>query len=103
MTIGCGNCPAQLFTRLRPVLMTRIGGFLRFVPMALAAGTGAEVQRPLATVFIGGILFETLLLLPLLYEIAHRDDESIGAEDKQNRRRIKLLSWRRRIYPKGVA
>jgi heavy metal efflux system protein len=58
-------------TRLRPVLMTAAVAALGFVPMALATGAGAEVQRPLATVVIGGILsstFLTLVLLPVLYE-----------------------------------
>ncbi|UTY58578.1 efflux RND transporter permease subunit [Massilia sp. erpn] len=62
-------------TRLRPVLMTALVASLGFVPMALATGTGAEVQRPLATVVIGGILSSTaltLLVLPLLYRLAHR-------------------------------
>ena len=57
-------------TRLRPVLMTALVASLGFVPMALATGAGAEVQRPLATVVIGGILsstFLTLVLLPILY------------------------------------
>ena len=57
-------------TRLRPVLMTALVASLGFVPMALAHGAGAEVQRPLATVVIGGILsstFLTLVLLPVLY------------------------------------
>jgi cobalt-zinc-cadmium resistance protein CzcA len=62
-------------TRLRPVLMTALVASLGFVPMALAAGPGAEVQRPLATVVIGGILsstFLTLVLLPVLYEWVER-------------------------------
>jgi cobalt-zinc-cadmium resistance protein CzcA len=57
-------------TRLRPVLMTALVASLGFVPMALATGTGAEVQRPLATVVIGGIIsstFLTLVVLPMLY------------------------------------
>ncbi|WP_371763459.1 CusA/CzcA family heavy metal efflux RND transporter [Massilia sp.] len=65
-------------TRLRPVLMTALVASLGFVPMALATGTGAEVQRPLATVVIGGILSSTaltLLVLPLLYRLMHRKDE----------------------------
>ncbi|MGI4845738.1 MAG: CusA/CzcA family heavy metal efflux RND transporter [Janthinobacterium lividum] len=65
-------------TRLRPVLMTAMVASLGFVPMAIATGTGAEVQRPLATVVIGGILSSTaltLLVLPLLYRLAHRKDE----------------------------
>lgn len=60
--------------RLRPVLMTALVASLGFVPMALATGTGAEVQRPLATVVIGGVCSSTvltLLLLPVLYEWAH--------------------------------
>ncbi|AZC26080.1 CusA/CzcA family heavy metal efflux RND transporter [Pseudomonas sessilinigenes] len=65
-------------TRLRPVLMTALVASLGFVPMALATGTGAEVQRPLATVVIGGILSSTiltLLVLPALYQWAHRREE----------------------------
>jgi cobalt-zinc-cadmium resistance protein CzcA len=64
-------------TRLRPVLMTALVASLGFVPMALAAGTGAEVQRPLATVVIGGIRSSTvltLLVLPGLYRMFHRSD-----------------------------
>ena len=56
--------------RLRPVLMTALVAALGFVPMAFAVGMGAEVQRPLATVVIGGILSSTLLtlfLIPVLY------------------------------------
>ncbi|MCO6412236.1 MAG: CusA/CzcA family heavy metal efflux RND transporter [Thiogranum sp.] len=62
--------------RLRPVLMTALVASLGFVPMALNVGTGAEVQRPLATVVIGGILSSTLLtllVLPALYRLAYRD------------------------------
>ena len=58
-------------TRLRPKLMTALVASLGFVPMALSHGAGAEVQRPLATVVIGGIItstFLTLVLLPTLYE-----------------------------------
>ena len=65
-------------TRLRPVLMTALVASLGFIPMALATGTGAEVQRPLATVVIGGIISSTiltLLVLPLIYHLAHRKDE----------------------------
>ena len=60
--------------RLRPVLMTALVASLGFVPMALATGTGSEVQRPLATVVIGGIIsstFLTLLVLPGLYYLFH--------------------------------
>jgi cobalt-zinc-cadmium resistance protein CzcA len=69
-------------TRLRPVLMTALVASLGFIPMAIATGTGAEVQRPLATVVIGGILSSTLLtllVLPILYRLAHKPDEQ--AED----------------------
>lgn len=62
-------------TRLRPVLMTALVASLGFVPMALAVGAGAEVQRPLATVVIGGILSSTLLtllVLPTLYRFVYR-------------------------------
>ena len=58
-------------TRLRPKLMTALVASFGFVPMAIATGAGAEVQRPLATVVIGGIItstFLTLVLLPVLYE-----------------------------------
>jgi cobalt-zinc-cadmium resistance protein CzcA len=62
--------------RLRPVLMTALVAALGFVPMALASGTGSEVQRPLATVVIGGIVSSTaltLVVLPVLYRLFHRD------------------------------
>jgi len=65
-------------TRLRPVLMTALVASLGFVPMAIATGAGAEVQRPLATVVIGGIISSTLLtlvVLPALYRMAHRDGD----------------------------
>jgi len=58
-------------TRLRPVLMTALVASLGFVPMALATGTGAEVQKPLATVVIGGLVTATILtliVLPALYK-----------------------------------
>jgi len=80
-------------TRLRPVLMTALVASLGFVPMAIASGTGADVQRPLATVVIGGIVSSTLLtllVLPLLYRLMHKEDdlpeEDDGPED--------TLSWR---------
>lgn len=62
-------------TRLRPVLMTASVASLGFLPMALSTGEGAEVQRPLATVVIGGLLiatFLTLFVLPILYMLTHR-------------------------------
>lgn len=61
-------------TRLRPVLMTALVASLGFVPMALNIGIGSEVQRPLATVVIGGIVSSTLLtliVLPALYRLVH--------------------------------
>ncbi|WP_289283876.1 MULTISPECIES: CusA/CzcA family heavy metal efflux RND transporter [unclassified Methylophaga] len=60
--------------RLRPVMMTALVASLGFVPMALNTGTGAEIQRPLATVVIGGIVSSTLLtliVLPALYHLVH--------------------------------
>lgn len=66
-------------TRLRPVLMTALVASIGFLPMALATGTGAEVQRPLATVVIGGILSSTaltLLVLPVLYRMTHRESST---------------------------
>ena len=59
-------------TRLRPVLMTSLVAAIGFLPMALNTGMGAEVQRPLATVVIGGIVSSTLLtlvVLPVLYSV----------------------------------
>ncbi|HHI93205.1 MAG TPA: CusA/CzcA family heavy metal efflux RND transporter [Gammaproteobacteria bacterium] len=64
-------------TRLRPVLMTALVAALGFVPMALNTGIGSEVQRPLATVVIGGIISSTLLtlvVLPALYRLVHGRD-----------------------------
>ncbi len=66
-------------TRLRPILMTALVASLGFLPMAIATGTGAEVQRPLATVVIGGILSSTaltLIVLPVLYRIFHRESQT---------------------------
>jgi cobalt-zinc-cadmium resistance protein CzcA len=68
-------------TRLRPVLMTALVASFGFIPMALSHGAGAEIQRPLATVVIGGVITSTLLtliVLPTLYELIERrarDDE----------------------------
>ena len=65
-------------TRLRPVLMTALVASLGFIPMAFNVGAGAEVQRPLATVVIGGIISSTiltLLVLPALYRLVHREAE----------------------------
>ncbi|MFT5755779.1 MAG: cobalt-zinc-cadmium resistance protein CzcA [Alteromonadaceae bacterium] len=71
-------------TRFRPVLTTALVASLGFVPMALNTGIGSEVQRPLATVVIGGIISSTLLtlfVLPALYRLLHR-------EEKQNNKEI---------------
>jgi cobalt-zinc-cadmium resistance protein CzcA len=89
-------------TRLRPVLMTALVASLGFVPMAIATGTGAEVQRPLATVVIGGILSSTvltLLVLPLLYQMAHRrDPEDVVEEDGAvaESKDPQILFWKRK-------
>ena len=64
--------------RLRPVLMTALVASLGFIPMAIATSAGAEVQRPLATVVIGGLVTSTLLtllILPMLYGWFERDEE----------------------------
>ncbi|WP_394201670.1 efflux RND transporter permease subunit [Shewanella waksmanii] len=68
-------------TRLRPVLMTALVAGLGFVPMALNIGTGAEVQRPIATVVIGGIISSTILtlfVLPVLYQWVHGRDDKLS-------------------------
>lgn len=70
-------------TRLRPVITTALVASLGFIPMALNTGIGSEVQRPLATVVIGGIISSTLLtlfLIPALYRILHKEKESILTE-----------------------
>ena len=67
-------------TRLRPVLMTAAVASLGFLPMAISQGSGAEVQRPLATVVIGGVITSTLLtllVLPVLYA-------RFGGRDERN-------------------
>lgn len=70
-------------TRLRPVLMTALVAALGFVPMAFNTGIGSEVQRPLATVVIGGVISSTLLtlvVLPALYSLAHGRSGSRGKD-----------------------
>ena len=65
-------------TRLRPVLMTALVAGLGFIPMALNVGAGSEVQRPIATVIIGGVISSTiltLLVLPAIYRLFHREKE----------------------------
>ena len=72
-------------TRLRPILMIGLVASLGFLPMALNVGTGAEVQRPLATVVIGGIISATLLslfVLPALYQIIHRRRRTDAPQDE---------------------
>ena len=78
-------------TRLRPILMTTLVASLGFVPMAFSTGMGAEVQRPLATVVIGGVcsaMIMSLLLLRVLYMIfniptnSHDDEEAIGHSEE---------------------
>ena len=74
-------------SRLRPVLMTALVASMGFIPMALATGTGAEVQRPLATVVIGGILSSTsltLYVLPVLYRIFHSRNPVIAESDSSH-------------------
>jgi cobalt-zinc-cadmium resistance protein CzcA len=71
---------AGALTRLRPVLMTALVASLGFVPMAFNAGIGSEVQRPLATVVVGGIISSTLLtllVLPALYRLFGATDEGL--------------------------
>lgn len=71
-------------TRLRPVLTTALVASLGFIPMALNTGIGSEVQRPLATVVIGGIISSTLLTLfviPALYRILHKEKESLLTDE----------------------
>ncbi|MCF6325468.1 MAG: CusA/CzcA family heavy metal efflux RND transporter [Gammaproteobacteria bacterium] len=73
-------------TRLRPVLMTALVAALGFVPMALNTGIGSEVQRPLATVVIGGIISSTLLtlvVLPALYRLVHGREARMSPEQQQ--------------------
>ena len=72
--------------RLRPVLMTALVASLGFVPMAIATGPGAEVQRPLATVVIGGIISSTILtlvVLPALYALFNRDKKTQRGEKNE--------------------
>ena len=84
-------------TRLRPVLMTALVASLGFVPMALNVGAGAEVQRPLATVVIGGIISSTLLtllVLPALYSLVHGRPSSPDGVRRSWRERLPFASSR---------
>ena len=85
-------------TRLRPVLMTALVASLGFVPMALNVGAGAEVQRPLATVVIGGIISSTLLtllVLPALYSLVHGRPSSPNGVRRSWRERLPFAYSRR--------
>jgi cobalt-zinc-cadmium resistance protein CzcA len=76
-------------TRLRPVVMTALVASLGFVPMAIATGTGTEVQKPLATVVIGGLISATLLtlvVLPALYARFGSSEVCREAEDEPDYR-----------------
>jgi cobalt-zinc-cadmium resistance protein CzcA len=88
-------------TRLRPVLMTALVASLGFVPMALATGRGAEVQRPLATVVIGGILSSTaltLLVLPVLYRIFHaKENVNEGLEGAEEEKKADVAELPERV------
>ncbi len=71
-------------TRLRPVIMTALVASLGFLPMAVATGTGAEVQKPLATVVVGGLIsatFLTLFVLPALYALFGREQPSAASDN----------------------
>lgn len=73
--------------RMRPVLMTALVASLGFLPMALAAGSGAEVQRPLATVVIGGLVTSTLLtlfVLPTVYGLLRGRPAAEEARGREN-------------------
>lgn len=82
-------------TRLRPVLMTAFVASLGFLPMALSNGSGAEVQRPLATVVIGGLLiatFLTLFVLPILYILFEKVSvKSVKRKSKKNRMKTTIV------------
>lgn len=70
-------------TRLRPVLMTAVTDAIGFIPMAFNLGPGAEVQRPLATVVIGGVVSATLLtlvVLPALYRLVHPSEQKVSSD-----------------------
>ncbi len=73
-------------TRLRPVLMTATVASIGFIPMALATGAGAEVQKPLATVVIGGLISSTiltLLILPALYRVIERATQPVSQSTRE--------------------
>ena len=75
----------QHIIRLRPILMTALVASLGFIPMALNTGIGAEVQRPLATVVIGGIVSSTILtvyVMHIIYQWAHGSESSKQQSDE---------------------
>jgi len=102
MSLDDAICDGAL-ARLRPVLMTALVASLGFVPMALASGTGAEVQRPLATVVIGGLITATALTLFVLPAIARlvlrENDQDVGWREKWRAMlRLNLTRDERREY-----
>ena len=92
--------------RLRPVLMTAVVAAFGFIPMALSNSAGAEVQRPLATVVIGGILsstFLTLVLLPTLYEWLEKRGDNRGSMQTENGTHGIIVSDRTPDIPVGLS
>ena len=88
-------------TRLRPVLMTAAVASLGFIPMAVSTGLGAEVQKPLATVVIGGIIsstFLTLILLPVLYEWVEQRSEKKKLESVAQSRTAETAAGQSGIF-----
>lgn len=88
-------------TRFRPVVMTALVASLGFVPMALATGTGAEVQKPLATVVIGGLLTATLLTLLVLPALYSRFSTAHAQVPRV--REVRARSGRRVAPPAGLS
>ena len=81
-------------SRLRAVLMTAMTDPIGFIPMAVSVGAGAEVQRPIATVIIGGSISSTaltLLVLPVLYRIFHTRDEAVEEGVKEAESTAELM------------
>ena len=77
--------------RLRPVVMTALVASLGFVPMAIATGSGAEVQKPLATVVIGGLISATLLTLFVLPTLYARYGRRLGSEQNENEAQPRIV------------
>ena len=83
-------------TRLRPVITTALVASLGFIPMALNTGIGSEVQRPLATVVIGGVISSTLLtlfVLPALYRLLHRDGDQADRDTSSGTKRTSSIGY----------